>query len=883
MILKDHGADIDLTKNVKVLEVSDGAPISATITLNAKDGRYLTKNPIIQKWDRIYIQITDKFGKSFQTVVHVKKIKKNRTLGKGLECILVCPHQSSNLLTVTISKPNLRTSGYAAMNDVLSVMKGGTKDPVIEIPSTFDIEKKTGNRLSKATSNNYIFEAVKAETAIDEIIKREGDVVENGGAFEFHFFRLQSLYNHSTNQNLDKVVPQIFEQGYKKNGNSFTNQATVTLKKNAITQAPSNYLATEGSEETELATNLIAVGAKNAGSYPTNYSIYQGEKDFFRLAPLWDGNFVNYKQGMRVSHNGIFYKATIDHTSSPPNPPPNALWVIDNTFIPSVDYSPLTKNKAQYWVNASGGWIHFALSTNRKPAIVDHNIVIKDQRHYRTWVDLAETNSANLSIKNVLLNGKPFDGLRVLVNGTGSGAFAGNDPNGKSKSNAVLEWRGDQDTGAWYVFRSAQTDDEVYSFREGESWIYKPCEGALSYVDGNGVCQLGTRNSGWVRGAYLAVTVGIDTFGKFFADEQFDCVHPIKRNTSNVIELGNEKILNQDDTSGTSAVFANFDVGATGRSFFAGLNFAFPFPRNSNSIPYDPVNIGEQIKLFVFDLLNMHQNHLGGREWIGKNTEDYYPIQSFAFFQKLEAYLGSSILEPAGDYKFNLWLADRNDNILIIDYTQSHNNSTLAQDVPIMRGKVYRGRVGISSWLPLNEIEVLDIFDFKSIVRGGIETADSFDEVGRYRMGFQTLPNLFRNDSRFYLLEKLKISIDAFRMVKPLVATNLDSTPEHNIEAQKIKADHIFSYVQLKNMVKSLARIFTFERKEYRVTTAGRCDIQFGDPVYYTDSEIIPTTTDGLQNTEKLVANKIIYTISKTVNGTGGFLRTVELINRIWT
>jgi hypothetical protein len=900
-VLKDHAGDAGADPNgnfvisskVNVLEVVDGAPISATITLDAKDGRFITRTPIIRKWDRIYIEITDTFGKKFKTVVHVKKRKKIRSRGKGLQLKLICPHQSSNILTRTVSKPNIRSSGHEALTDIMNQLNSpvnrGSKDPEIILTSPFDITNKFGNRLSRATSNNYIFEAVKAEAAIDEIIRREGDVVANGGAFEFHYFRFQSLYNHSTGADLDKVALQVFEQGYKQNGASFTNVPSVTIKKKPYTLAPTNYIETDSNIETELGTNLIAIGHKSAGSYPKNYSIYQGEKDAFRLAKNWDGNLIFYKQGMRVRHLGIFYKAQIDHTSSPGNPPNTTptLWAADNTFVPSVQYSPLTKSKAQYWINAAGGWIHAALATNSKPAVVDHNIIIKDSRHNRTWVDLAETNSANLTTKNVLNSGQPFDGLRVLCNGTGVGDFAGNDPNGVAKSNNLLEYRGiPGQGGAWYVYRVSQQDDEVYSFREGESWVYRPCQGATSFVDGSGVCQLGTRGSGWVKGAYVVIDINGVALGRFTADAQFDCVHPIKRNSStNVIELGNEKIT-PDDTDSNSAVFANFDVGTGPLNFFGGLNFAFPWPRNTNSIPYGTVSLGEQIKLFVFDILNMHQDHTGGREWFGPNVEDYFPIQGFAFFEKFQDLLGGGLLRPGGDYKMNLWLADRSDNVVLIEYTHSHNDVTSPQEAAVAKARIFRGRPGISNWLPVKEIEVLDIFDWRNIIRGGIETADSFDSEGRFRYGFPIpLTPFYTNDSKFHNSEKIHISIDAFRGVKPLVATNVDnpsSKPERNIEPQKIKAEHIVSYHQLKNLVKSSEKIFNFEREEYDVKTTGRCDIAFGDPVYYNDPEIIDITTDGFTNTVKVVANSIIYSISKTAKGPGGFIRSLNLITRIW-
>ena len=62
MILKDHGTDIDISDKVIVLEYEDGSPQNIRITLNCKNGRFITKTPIIQQWDRIYVEITPNTG-----------------------------------------------------------------------------------------------------------------------------------------------------------------------------------------------------------------------------------------------------------------------------------------------------------------------------------------------------------------------------------------------------------------------------------------------------------------------------------------------------------------------------------------------------------------------------------------------------------------------------------------------------------------------------------------------------------------------------------------------------------------------------------------------------------------------------------------------------
>lgn len=900
VVLLDHSADsytpgrdsfgrYDITNRCNVVEFDDDFPISATITLDCRDGRYLTTGPIIKRWDRIYLKCTDKFGNiCFEEVVHVKKRKRSRKKGIGLQLVLVCPHQSSNLLSQKIYMPARRDSGFDALNEATAQLLEnlGSNDPTPIIFAPFEVADKLGNSLSESTTNDYIYEGVPYQEVVNDILKREGDVVSSGGAFQFNYFRFVSLYDYTTNSEVNSVALQVFPQGYKNNGGVLTNIPTVTLVKNPVGQAPSNYVSTDGDDDTEQATNIIAIGAKNAGSYPKQYSQFQGQLDTFNSAQAWQTGVV-YLVGQRVQVNNNFYQCILQHTSNSGNKPPNATyWQGPQVFSPTVDYSPLTNNKAQYWINAAGGWIN-AGTENAEVAIVDPNIIIQDALHNRTWCDTVGTNPASID-SNLLVGGNtPFDGLRVLCNGTGTGLFSGNDPTGTPYSNNLVEFRNYFGiVEGWYVFRVSQQDDEIYSFREGVSWTFKPCTGLGSFVDGSGVCNIGSRGSSWVQGAYTLINIpGVGVLGSFTANGQFDCVHPVKHDASANVEIGNEKI-SPNDTSGKSAVFINFAPTQGPRNFFAGANFAFPWPRNSNPVPYGAVTIGEQILLCVFDLLNMYKTHRGQIQNFGPDVEDYYPINGFSFFELLQDFLGANIFNPTGNYAMGLWLADRNDTVVVIEYTHVHNDVTEPESPALGSLKIYRGIPGISDWLPAQQIEVTNIFDPRSVIRGGVYTKDSFDQNGRYlAAGNNVIIPGYSSSSRFHATQKLHLSLDGFIMVKPLVSTNLQSLsslPQRNISTTNIKADTIVSKAQLDNVAASSARIYNFQPQQHQIMTQGRGDIQAGDPVYYTDSEIIPDTTNSLANTLLMVASSVTYTISKTPQGPGGLTRLVKLITRVW-
>ena len=117
------------------------------------------------------------------------------------------------------------------------------------------------------------------------------------------------------------------------------------------------------------------------------------------------------------------------------------------------------------------------------------------------------------------------------------------------------------------------------------------------------------------------------------------------------------------------------------------------------------------------------------------------------------------------------------------------------------------------------------------------------------------------------------------------MATNADvllDKPDRNISTQFIKKQSIVSYAQIKNLVLGLDKIFNFKRQAFKEETSGRCDIQFGDSVYYTDSEEINDTTDALVNTVKGVNTKNVISLSKGKNGPGGFTNKFDLVTRIW-
>jgi hypothetical protein len=524
-------------------------------------------------------------------------------------------------------------------------------------------------------------------------------------------------------------------------------------------------------------------------------------------------------------------------------------------------------------------------------------------------------------------NGLEFDTFRVLVidpstgdGTTGFGEFSGNDPNGEPLAGQIVEYRDpDHDqTGDFFVFHSDSTnldgevnqDQEVYDYEEGESWTNKPCKPtfAIGIIADRGVNQEGAcifaggaaapRSTIWEKGSYGLSERWDEKVGVWFENKSFTCAHSVRWETgSNRIALGNEDLGRSpnvlvefgSENSAVSIEASPLDLVGGVNPLYIGFNFAFPFPRTKNNIPYagSVTSIGEQIDLESFDLDNLDRSAKGNRTWYGPEVEDLFPIQDISFFEFFrEEALFDPWTGPGGpkleaDYSMAVFLSDRNDTTIIIEYTHTHNNITNPISAPISKQRIYRAIPSTSFFVPGQQPEILDIFDWRNVVRGGIYTRDSFDEQNRYKT---TLTSRFGIASGVPA-DKLSLEIDAFRFTKPLIVTNADEFDDRdprNVSPQFFQIEKITNYAQAKNYILAQADISGFRTDRYEIQTPGRCNVAWGDPVYYFDPEAVEDTTNGLVNTVRATASKIVYTLSKGVNGPGGFVRTVGMTTRLY-
>ena len=242
-------------------------------------------------------------------------------------------------------------------------------------------------------------------------------------------------------------------------------------------------------------------------------------------------------------------------------------------------------------------------------------------------------------------------------------------------------------------------------------------------------------------------------------------------------------------------------------------------------------------------------------------------------------------------------LIDTDDNVVTQDFVIPFNNTWTSITLPVGGFQIYRGREPrynsaiVHDLFPPKGLDVQDIFIWRNVQMMSIFTLDSYDEYGRNHHGeckqFGTESILDVTAwvfKRGYSEKEIKLAVDALHFTKPLLV-NTGNVTGRVIDPDFIQRPDIGNYEQLKSDAEAEKQKHLHQRVEYDVTTTGRFDIGFGDYFNLTDDEIIPAFTNPTESAGqvKLVAKRIEYSISKPLNGKGGFLRRIRGVRRfIW-
>ena len=360
-------------------------------------------------------------------------------------------------------------------------------------------------------------------------------------------------------------------------------------------------------------------------------------------------------------------------------------------------------------------------------------------------------------------------------------------------------------------------------------------------------------------------------------------------------------IKDRDATAGTRLNGRDYlNFYSTG----AWLSFMFPLPLTSfNSISEEVgdlygggTNTGNPKEPATLDGQNMHLTHDGKRGFNQTTSEDFGQINSIGFLIKLkyEQYTGSIPFyhelnkiygEDGANFKMRCVLIDTDDNMVSQDFEIKFNDFWETKTLPLSGFEIFKAREpryntsAVYYWIQPKGIDVQNIFIWRNIKGMSIFTLDPYDESGRYSpMAGRYCNGLGQATDEF---RRLTLTIDGLRFIKPLLAAT-EVIDKELIESDFLEKPDIGNYEQLKSDAYAEQQKHLFQRVEYDVTTTGMFDIGFGDFFNLADSEIIPAFTDPTEDAGqvKLVAKRIEYSISKPLNGKGGFLRRIRGVRR---
>jgi len=185
--------------------------------------------------------------------------------------------------------------------------------------------------------------------------------------------------------------------------------------------------------------------------------------------------------------------------------------------------------------------------------------------------------------------------------------------------------------------------------------------------------------------------------------------------------------------------------------------------------------------------------------------------------------------------------------------------------------------------LILPGLEILEIFEWKNLKQISIQTQDSYDDQGRYRPEFGRFGPIRLTPAT----ERIYLYIDNFHFLKQLMAISGQNTTRA-IMPEVMQRPFTTNYLQLKNDVLSQKEIEQFRYNAYDIETEGICDpnLKMGYSFYLEDDKLVsesqkPDNGGTVDNTIKLVAKKITYSVNGTTGGSGGFTRKILGVERI--
>ena len=881
---------VDITDNVITIEnmtdTGTGEVNTAVLQLNARDGNFITETssgatPIINQFDRIYIKLTDKDGAVYDRIYEVDTLEQKKTIKDGIRLVINLMGLERHLQQVHFAKQYFYTSAFDLSKDVCDRYNGskGSKQVTVDHHDDVSSGGTYYNGLPRWTANNMDFGVSETYCydGINELLNKMGSSISAGGAGDFFEYNFADDATISNNK--------IFFHAFSSGGNQ--NQSSVPTITNPTNALP--IYSTSGELENETGTVIFAKGAKGYGSMPTNTSKFRSYKEEFDLIPDWQSG-ESYPTGARVTYNNARYQANTQTSTSWVGGEWDLIRLGD--IAGNMTYSPFTSSLTEMTSGDGGndGGDGYKLmtssGTNPDDTTADHgtstssfdwhgcwdgNLVVRDEDHFRTWVDCAELSPGAIP-SELLMDGDVYRGFRVLVNGTGSGDFSG-------YNNRIMQYDG----SSWKQF---------YPFNAGTT----PQTNAQCAIINIG------KNYKWSGSSWTTTDFNIDKAN--------DCFHPATKVFS---EDGIATALKSTGAAvstikyGTKSAsvwqyqFSVFDsiIGAVATlpnyyQIGGWACFRVPYPTTSDNLPTG-YTVGSLYVNPTIDSSNMHLTPSGLTGFNATDSDELGICDALSFFIKfkyffMHAISGNEILVPfTGKFRFRATCYDSSDNVVTQDFTVAFNEEWEYISLPLSSFKIYRSRVtrrwgNVASNLIVPELEVTEVFEWKNLKMISIQCQESYDDNGRFAAEEGQLNNawnLVTIGALNSLDQRTRLAIDNLHFTKQLTATSGTDT-SRNIEPIFMERPYTTNYKQLESDAISQFDIEKFRYEGFEIETEGECpaNLRFGDSFYLKDTDVVNASDSGA-NTIKLVAKRITYNVNGTDGGRGGFVRKILGVKRI--
>ena len=910
----------DITDEVLGISFTDtgsGEVNSSVIKLSGAFGNFITDNGVpvvIDQYDRFRIQCEDLVGNTYDHYFEFNPLivpSQTKTEGTLLEL---------NLIGTEYHTQRISFAGRFWFSDAFRVAREiGTSynenknslQPTLTGHATGYIQaNQIGNGFPKFTVNHYEYGLVEDSgyNRWNQMLDKLGGSVASGGVLDYFECGFET-------SDVNAVEIALFSAG------SRTNNLDDDASLPTITQSLEvNIGSTDVGIAAATATQVAAWGSQTHGSLPTGHSIYASGVDQFIFRPQWDDQ-IAYLQDSKVKYlDNKHYQANTNITGIPPftNPAASGDWDqidMSDEFGDTIQYSEWTDDKVKEWANCGADPSNVSqvneIITSTGATIFDVNIVVLDNtseaKFFRTWVDFIATSDATLSVaaNNWAYSGQSNQfpvGRRCLINGTGTGEFAGNDSNGVSFSNNIVEWSGEE----WIVkYRPSDTGTDLDNMQVvviDESLIYQFDEGTTiwSIVTGDLAVdclhQYSTISSSESYDPKPAETDNtnhpdVTKDGNPFAKNIFSAIefkYTIGQNYQDRISSGSNTPLGDFFKKGAWAVW---------RVPFSSNNYGSPSVTVGNVYGTDTPAVGEDTLLPSFlDTQNMTWTGRGTRGFNQTESQDLGALQELvANIKVTNQTISDTKLD--GITTVRIWMIDRYDNTVFYDIEIPFVDVFYPVKIPFSSFKIYRGRKprffdlsgnNIASLILPQELEIVNRFAFREIQIVGFQIQDFYDEFGRYApdIAGDALDFNVDNTSLAKIFGgTLALTIDDYHFTKPLLAIARQPGVTRNLEAQFRKRPHIITFEQLLNDAQTELEKEQFQLKQYQIETAGSelFALKFGDGFFFENNQLVNDQDDSTDPTAKkikLVVKHIQYNLTAPSSGEGGFSRTLTSVKR---